>query len=197
MDLKAGNFDLKKLNPREKGILAAVVMFGIGFLFYTFEYTVQEKKIKKAATQLKQLKTSIDSLQSGTPNAAQVRQTQKDIEDNKAKIEAMREEINQTRDKMKGKYLDILNELKREAQIHGAVLRSVSTAEKVIIKDTLTYKEVSLTLKIQSDYYAIGSFISALEKLPAAISVSNLETIRKDDILPYVETVLKLTLFVV
>ncbi|MFQ5673215.1 MAG: type 4a pilus biogenesis protein PilO [Nitrospinales bacterium] len=194
--METPKIDFKKLAPREIAILMLTVATGLGFAYYTFEYQPQAKRMKTIDTKLKKVESTIRSFKSAIPSPAQVKRTERQMEQVDREITKLEVEIKAIKDNMRGREVDVLDELRREAELNGVTLESVTTEEKTVTRGKVTYKEVSLVLKIQVHYSSIGNFIAALEKMPAIISLKSMKTFRKEDILPRVEALINVELSV-
>jgi len=188
--------DFEKLKPREIAILMFTAAAAVGFAYYTFEYEPQAKRMQTVDGQLKKVESNIRSFRAAIPSAAQIKRTEKEIDRVDREITQLEAEIKAIKDDMRGREVDVLDELRREAELNGAILESVTTKEKTVTRGKVTYKEVSLILKIQSQYASIGNFVAALEKMPAVIALKGMKTFRKEGILPRVETLINIELSV-
>ena len=125
-----------------------------------------------------------------------IKQTEEEIVKVGQEMEVIRAEIGDIKDKMSAKSASILQQLKKEAGRKGSVLRSFKTSEKKINKGKFTYREISITMKIQSEYDTIMNLIQKFERVPEFLSLKGLETERVEEILPLVETLLRFDLVI-
>jgi Tfp pilus assembly protein PilO len=188
-------FDINKLTLREKVILVTMTLVVVGLGFFKFEYEVQEKKLKKITSQINKTNTSLNSLARIIPAAASVKNIEKKINNFKDNNAQLKKDIKFAKSRMRGSYLEILDTMNAEAEKSKAILKSTKTTDEEIKKGKLKYKEVTVTMVINSDYKAISSFIEGLEKIPANIFLDTIEIKRKDEILPNIQTKLTLKLY--
>jgi Tfp pilus assembly protein PilO len=188
-------FDIKKLTLREKVIMVTMTLVVVGLGFFKFEYEVQEKKLKKINSQINKTNTSLNSLARIIPAAASVKNIEQKINNFKDNNAQLKKDIKFAKSRMRGSYLEILNAMNTEAEKSKAILKSTKTTDEEIKKGKLKYKEVTVTMVINSDYKAISSFIEGLERIPANIFLDTIEIKRKDEILPNIQTKLTLKLY--
>ncbi|MFT4579947.1 MAG: hypothetical protein ACI9UO_002798, partial [Nitrospinales bacterium] len=74
------SFDLKKISMRELVIMGVTLCSAIGYGYYEFEYSVQQKKITKITQEIKEVRTSLGTLQKLLVNPKKVEKTKADIE---------------------------------------------------------------------------------------------------------------------
>ena len=97
---------------------------------------------------------------------------------------------------MESKTVNILQQLKSNTKSKGAKLLSLKNSEKLVTNGNLTYKEITVLMKIRSDYNTVADIVKKFNDIPALISLKSLETERIDEILPLVETQLQLEVIV-
>jgi hypothetical protein len=185
---KTPKFDLAKLTLREIAIFIGVSLAATGYGFYEFEYSVQEKKITQIEKEQKALDVSINTFQKMLINPAQANRTKTQIKKIKNEIVDIQASIEKTKVRLTGQDLEILNNLQGEADFYGVYLKSMKTSERKFSRAGLNLKEVSLIMKIESDFSALKSFIGALKNFPAVITIESLETSRDEKILPNLES---------
>jgi Tfp pilus assembly protein PilO len=188
--------DLKNLKPREIGIMAFTALMLVGFLWYKFEFQPYEAKKKTAEKRLKEVEGLVAVFQQVSANPLLKKDIEGQIEQTGKEIEALREDIAKVKTLMAGKSLDILQQLKSHANNKGAKLLSLKNSEKVVAKGNLTYKEITILIKIRSDYDTVAEIVKRFADIPALLSLKSLETERIDAILPLVETQMQLELIV-
>jgi hypothetical protein len=71
--------DLKNLSVRELVIIGGTLCFAIGFGYYEFEYSVQQKKITKVTNEIKEVRASLGTFQKLLVNPKKVNKTKADI----------------------------------------------------------------------------------------------------------------------
>ena len=188
--------DFNKLSPRDTGILVFCVLAVLGYGWHKFEYLKLQGKKTSAETKLSQAENMIAAFQQAIVSPEQIRKTEADIVTVGKEMEGINAEIGNIKDRMSAKSVTILQQLKKEAGSKGGVLRSFKTAEKKISKGQYTYKEIGITMKIQSEYQTITGLIKKFQDVPEFLALKSLETERVEDILPLVETLLQFELVV-
>ena len=188
--------DLKNLKPREIGILIFTALMLVGFIWYKFELLPYQEKKKTAEKRLTEVNGMIAAFQMAAATPAQKKEVEDQIEKTGKEIAALREDIARVKTLMEGKSVNILQQLKKDASRKGAKLLSLKNTEKTITHGSLTYKEITVLMKIRSDYNTVADIVKKLENIPALLTLTNLETERVDEVLPLVETQLQLELIV-
>lgn len=188
--------NLKKLKPRETAALIFAFLVVAGAAYYKFEYQARQKEIKQAETKLKDLNATVSVYRQAILSPDQIKAVEAEADRTGKEISELREKIVKIKSKMQERDVDILQQLKKEAEINGAVLRSFKTSEKQIARGNLSYKQISVSTKIYSEYESLTSFIERLETIPAILSLQSFEVLRNDEILPKVETRLYIQLSV-
>ena len=191
---KMEKIDLKNLSPREMLIMLFTGVFAIGFGYVKFEYEVQQKRIASVEKKIKQTDGLLATASTTLIKYKTPELTKKEMEKTLQRIDRVRQDIQEIKSKMVGKDIDILEQLGNEAELRGAILKSSKSSESDVTKGKFKYKNLTLKLKIQSDYLSLGEFIAGLEQIPAIISLTNVNMLRKESILPMIETQIKLTL---
>lgn len=189
-------FDLKNLQPREIALLVVAVLGVLGFGYYTFEFKARQKAIKEVKAQLIEAEGNVAAIRQAIISPERINAIEGEIKKNAEEISGVRAEIAAVKSKMQEKYVDILQQLKDEAVDNGAVMQSFKTSEKPVERGSLSYKEVSVTMKIQVEYDSLINLVARLETIPALLSLESLEVLRKDEILPKVESRLSIRLYV-
>ena len=187
-------FDISELTLREKITMVTMTLVVVGLGFFKFEYEVQEKKLKKITSQINKTSTSLIFLTRTIPAAASVKNIEQKINHFRDNNAQLKKNIKFAKSRMRGSYLEILNAMNAEAEKSKAILKSTKTTDEEIKKGKLKYKEVTVTMVINSDYKAISSFIEGLEQISANIFLDTMEIKRKGEILPNIQTKLTLKL---
>jgi hypothetical protein len=190
------SFDLTKLNTREIVILLVTILAAVGYGFYEYEYSVQIVKFKKLERENRKAQDSVNSLQRLLINPSQIKKTQKQINKLKNEIQEIQTSITNTKNRLTGQDLKILNDLQSEADFYGVFLKSMKTTEKKISRAGLHLKEVSLIMKIECDFNSLKSFMGSLKNFPAVITIESLETERDEKLLPKLESRLHIKVIV-
>ncbi len=109
------SFDWKRLSQREKimTIVTFLVVMSLGF--YMLEYQVQKKKLDALGLQLDQVSESIKSFETAL-SLAQGGDIQEKILKVSAEILDLHEEMKLIKDRMTENILDIVRELRRQAE---------------------------------------------------------------------------------
>lgn len=188
--------DLKNLKPREVGILIFTALMLVGFIWYKFELQPYQEKKKTAEKRLTEVNGMVAAFQQAVSNPAQKKEVEDQIEKTGKDITALREDIARVKTLMEGKSVNILQQLKKDASRKGAKLLSLKNTEKTVTHGSVTYKEITVLMKIRSDYNTVADIVKKLESIPALMTLTNLETERVDEVLPLVETQLQLELIV-
>jgi Tfp pilus assembly protein PilO len=183
------------LTPTTQGLLVATVLCLFGFVYYTFEYEVESKKIGVVQKRIQETEELIATFQGGLTTPEKVQNAKLEIENTGNRIADLKLEMQNIKSGMQGKYVDVLKQLEKEAARSGIALKSFKTEEKSVDREKLSYKEVTVNMKIQSDYQTLVRFLEHLQHIPAVMSVRQLEILRKDELLPKIETALQLELF--
>jgi Tfp pilus assembly protein PilO len=187
-------FDISELTLREKITMVTMTLVVVGLGFFKLEYEVQEKKLKKIKSQINKTSTSLIFLTRTIPAAASVKNIEQKINHFRDNNAQLKKNIKFAKSRMRGSYLEILNAMNAEAEKSKAILKSTKTTDEEIKKGKLKYKEVTVTMVINSDYKAISSFIEGLEQISANIFLDTMEIKRKGEILPNIQTKLTLKL---
>ncbi len=194
--MSMSEFDLKTLPMRTKILLVTTVLMAVGFGYYLLEYEGSLKKAARVQSRLMEVGETLAAYQTAVSSPEKIISAKKGVTVSKKEIERLTKKINATKSKMQEKYLDILRKLKREAELHGTVLRSFQSYEKDKVSGTLEYKEIQVNMTIHGDYNSLIRFIESLESIPAIISLKHVETSRVEEILPQVESRLRMELYV-
>ena len=193
---KIESVDLKNLKPREIGILIFTALMLVGFVWYKFELQPCQEKKKVAEKRLKEVDGMIAVFQMAAISPLQKKDIETQIERTAKEIDALRENIANVKTLMESKTVNILQQLKSNTKSKGAKLLSLKNSEKLVTNGNLTYKEITVLMKIRSDYNAVADIVKKFNDIPALISLKSLETERIDEILPLVETQLQLEVIV-
>jgi hypothetical protein len=188
--------DLKNLKPREIGILIFTALMLVGFVWYKFELQPHQEKKKVAEKRLKEVDGMIAVFQMAAISPLQKKDIETQIERTAKEIDALRENIANVKTLMESKTVNILQQLKSNTKSKGAKLLSLKNSEKLVTNGNLTYKEITVLMKIRSDYNTVADIVKKFNDIPALISLKSLETERIDEILPLVETQLQLEVIV-
>ncbi len=186
----------KKLQKRELVLLVITLLVIVGMGYYLLEYEVQEEKIKTAQMELDELEKSISIYQQAVSTPAEIQKAKLQIGITEKRIEDLKSTIKEIKSRMKGQDIEILRRLKQEADVHGAILRSFQTVEKEETQGTMNFKRVTVDLTIHSDYQALIHFLNGLNSIPAIVNLTKMRTERVDEILPNIETEMRLNLYV-
>ncbi len=194
--MSMSEFDPKTIPLRTKILLVTTVLMALGFGYYKLEYEGSLKTIKSMDSNLREVNETLAAYQTAVMNPNAIVTAKANLETTKREIDRLTKSIDQTKSKMQEKYLAILRKLKREAELHGTVLRSFQSYEKDKTSGTLEYKEIQVNMTIRSDYNSLIRFVESLESIPAIISLEHVETSRLEEILPQVESRLRMELYV-
>lgn len=188
--------DLKNLKPREVVTLSITVLALIGFVWYTFDYKKQTAKKTSVEKRLREVEGTVASFLQAVPTPEQVNSTNEEMIRVSKEITDLNAEISNIKAKMSGKSVNILQQLKKDVGGKGTILRSFKTSEKSITQGSVTYKAITIQMKVHSEYSTVANLVKRLENIPAVLSLKSLQTERVDEILPLVETTLQIELFV-
>lgn len=188
--------DLKNLKPREIYILIFTATMLVGFIWYKFEFQPYQEKRKTAEKRLKEVDGMLAVFQQATVNPLQKKDIESQIEKTGKEISVLREDIVRINELMAGKAVNVLQQLKKSANHKGAKLLSLKNSEKTVTSGSLVYKEITIQVKIRSEYDAVADIVKKFEDIPALLTLKSLETERVDDVLPLVETHIQLELIV-
>jgi septal ring factor EnvC (AmiA/AmiB activator) len=190
------SFDLKKISMRELVIMGVTLFSAIGYGYYEFEYSVQQKKITKITQEIKEVRTSLGTLQKLLVNPKKVEKTKADIERIEGELSDLKGDIEKVKSRLKGQELEILDKLQNEAEYNGVILKSMRSSEKLVKRGSLKLKEVSLFMDMEAEFDGLKNFIDSLGTISAVIEIESLETKRNEKILPKVESKLHLKVIV-
>jgi len=194
MDLPKQNW-VQNLTTRELTLLIVTVLVVIGVGYYKLEYQAMAKEREAVASRTERVTDNLKSFRTALSRtkpedlAEQVRRVS-------AEIETIQEEVDHTKSRMTEKVEDIVRALSRQAKYHRAEMLSFNSREKRVQADGVEYKEVTLFLTIKSRYKGVGRFVQALEKIPAVLTIRDMEIRRTRQTHPLVETDLTLKLYV-
>ena len=188
--------DLKNLSLREFMIIGLTLVFGVGYGYYEFEYTAQNKELDKIAIEMTQVQSSLNAFQKILIDPGKVKKTKAEIVLISEDISKLKQEIEKAKGRLKGQDMEIINDLQSEADFYGVFLKSMRTSEKTLNRSGMRLKEVSLVMEMESDYDALKSFIASLDTFPAVLDIESLVTKRNEKILPKVESRLHLKVMV-
>ena len=189
------SFDWKRLSQREK-IMAIVTLLVVMCLgFYMFEYQVQKKKLDALSLQLEQVSENIKSFETAL-SLAQGGDIQEKILKVSAEILVLNEETKLIKDRMTENVLDIIRELRKQAEFQGAELVSFNSREREVDEADFSYREITVFLIMKSNFQAVENFVRALERIPAVLSMRDFEIVRTRANYPRVETTFTLKFYV-
>ena len=180
--------DLKNLSLREFMIIGLTLVFGVGYGYYEFEYTAQNKELDKIAIEMTQVQSSLNAFQKILIDPGKVKKTKAEIVLISEDISKLKQEIEKAKGRLKGQDMEIINDLQSEADFYGVFLKSMRTSEKTLNHSGMRLKEVSLVMEMESDYDALKNFIASLDTFPAVLDIESLATKRNEKILPKVES---------
>lgn len=186
---------LEKMSRRERIILALVGVVAVGAGFYKFEYEPQQARLKKVNASIEQIQGDVASLRQAV-SAVRAQNVSMNIQRTRGDILRLQEEIEFFKSRMSGEVRDVIGVLKRQAALHGIQVKSINSQENEVTRSHFQYRRVQINLRMESGYRAIGKFISALEEVPAILSVQHFEVRRVQEILPRLNTSLTLRLYV-
>lgn len=181
---------------RELVIMGVTLCSAIGYGYYEFEYSVQQKKITKITQEIKEVRTSLGTLQKLLVNPKKVEKTKADIERIEGELADLKGDIEKVKSRLKGQELEILDKLQNEAEYNGVILKSMRSSEKLVKRGSLKLKEVSLFMDMEAEFDGLKNFIDSLGTISAVIEIESLETKRNEKILPKVESKLHLKVIV-
>jgi cob(I)alamin adenosyltransferase len=190
------SFDLKKISKRELVIMGATLCFAIGFGYYEFEYTVQQKKLTNITNEITEVRGSLGTLEKLLVNPKKVEETKADIKRIKGELFDLKEDIEKVKSRLRGQELEILDQLQNEAEYNGVILKSMRSSRKLVKRGSLKLKEVSLFMDMEADFEALKKFIDYLGTISAVLEIESLVTTRNEKILPKVESKLHLKVIV-
>lgn len=186
---------MKKLSKREIVILSIVGVVAVGAGFYKFEYEPQQARLKKVNASIEQVRGDVASLQQAV-SSGQAQNVSMNIQRTRGDIVRLQEEIEFFKSRMSGEVRDVIGVLRRQAALQGIQVKTINSEESEIAGKYFQYRQVDLHLKMESSYGAIGKFISALDEVPAILTVERFEINRVPEILPRLNSTLTLRLFV-
>ncbi len=186
---------MKKLNRREKIILILVGAVAVGAGFYRFEYVPQKARLKQVNASIDRVQGDVASLRQAV-SAVQAQNVSLSIQRARGDILRLQEEIEFFKSRMSGEVPDVIGVLKRQAALNGIQMKSINSEESEIPGKYFQYRRVEINLRMESGYSAIGKFISALEEVPAIMSIERFEIHRTPEILPRLNSSMTLRLFV-
>ena len=189
------SFDWKRLSQREK-IMAIVTLLVVMCLgFYMFEYQVQKKKLDALVLQLEKVSENIKNFETAL-SLAQSGDIQEKILKVSAEILVLNEEMKLIKDRMTENILDIVRELRRQAEFQGAELVSFNSREREVDEADFSYREITVFLTMKSNFKSVENFVRALERIPAVLSMRDFEIVRTRANYPRVETTFTLKFYV-
>jgi peptidoglycan hydrolase CwlO-like protein len=113
--------DIKNLSIREFVIIGSTLLFAIGFGYYEFEYSVQQKKLTQITSEIKEVRTSLGTLQKLLVNPKKVEKTKADIKRIEGELSELKGDIKKVKSRLKGQELEILDQLQNEAEYNGVI----------------------------------------------------------------------------
>ncbi|NIQ00905.1 MAG: type 4a pilus biogenesis protein PilO, partial [Nitrospinaceae bacterium] len=118
------------------------------------------------------------------------------IEQRDQEIAALQSDINTIKARMAEKVVDIVRELRRQAEHQGAKMLSLNTRERAVASQDISYKEVTLFLTFESNYQAIKNFVMELYQIPAILAVRDMQMKRTRENYPAIVTSMTIKLYV-
>lgn len=188
-------FDLKKISMREKVIVLFTLVSLVGYGYHQFEYTVQEKRMKKVKTKLAQVDSSAAAMEKALVMMPDVVKTEKEITRVNQRITKLEGEIEAIKSKMRGSGTGVIREIQNEAALQKIVISSMRIRDRSLRRGKLQMKEISLILELRCGYRAMKHFLEFLDSYPALLSIESLEIVRNDEILPDIENRLHIKIF--
>ena len=189
------SFDWKRLSQREKIMTIGTFLVVMSLGFYMLEYQVQQKKSDALGLQLDQVSESIKSFETAL-SLAQGGDIQEKILKVSAEILDLHEEMKLIKDRMTENILDIVRELRRQAEFQGAELVSFNSREREVDEEGFSYREITVFLTMKSNFRSVENFVRALERIPAVLSMRDFEIVRTRANYPRVETTFTLKFYV-
>ncbi len=113
-----------------------------------------------------------------------------------AEILVLNEEMKLIKDRMTENILDIVRELRKQAEFRGAELVSFNSREREVDEADFSYREITVFLTMKSNFKSVESFVRALERIPAVMSMRDFEIVRTRANYPRVETTFTLKFYV-
>jgi septal ring factor EnvC (AmiA/AmiB activator) len=188
--------DLKNMSMRELVVIGVTLCSAIGFGYYEFEYSAQQKKLTQITSEIKEVRASLGVLQKLLVNPKKVEKTKADIKRIEGELSDLKGDIEKVKSRLKGQELEILDQLQNEAEYNGVILKSMRSSEKLVKRGSLKLKEVSLFMDMEADFDALKNFIDSLGTFSAVLDIESLETKRNEKNLPKVESRLHLKVMV-
>lgn len=181
------NFDLKNISSREIGIVAVTLLSAVCYGFYTFEYKAQDAKLKNIREELKNVDVLAGSTQQAIQKIGNLDSVLKETGTIREGIDALKRETSFVKSRL-AETTDVLSEIQKRAEANKVIVKTMRTKETLVTRGKFEFKELVLALVVQSEYESLAKFIVELETLPAVLELTSLETVRKDSILPEVES---------
>jgi septal ring factor EnvC (AmiA/AmiB activator) len=188
--------DLKNMSMRELVIIGVTLCSAIGFGYYEFEYSAQQKKLTQITSEINEVRASLGVLQKLLVNPKKVEKTKADIKRIEGELSDLKGDIEKVKSRLKGQELEIQDQLQNEAEYNGVILKSMRSSEKLVKRGSLKLKEVSLFMDMEADFDALKNFIDSLGTFSAVLDIESLETKRNEKNLPKVESRLHLKVMV-
>jgi len=181
------NFDLKNISPREIGMVAVTLLSALCYGFYTFEYKAQDAKLKEIREELKNVDVLAGSTQQAIQMIGSLDSVLKETGAIREDIEVLKRETSFVKSRL-AETTDVLSGIQKRAEMNKVVVKTMRAKEASVARGKFEFKELVLALVVQSEYESLAKFIADLETLPAVLELTSLETVRKDSILPEVES---------
>ena len=185
----------RNLNLRERIVAFLVLLVGIGAAFYQFEYEVQQARLKSIQARIDTLEPELNSYRQALSmtNPEEVRFQ---IKRTRGEIIRLQEEIEFFKSRMSGEARDIIRVLRRQAQRQGMEVVTIDVDEQMVSRGQAVYRQIQVHLEMVSDYSALPEFIRALDGVPALLAIRRLQVNRVPLLMPRVQTLMTVRLFV-
>ncbi len=196
MALEKSSLDLKKLSLREIVIIGVTLSFAVGYGYYKFEYTTQNKKLENLTKQITQTQASVGAFKKILIDPTIVKKTEAEIEKVKLEVAELYQAIEQGKIRLQGQDTEFLNEIQEIAEANEVFLKSLRSSERFVKRGIMRLKEVSLIMEMEGEYTALKNFVDSLGTFPAVLHIESLEAKRNEKILPKIESRLHLKVLV-
>ncbi len=186
---------VNKLSLRERIITGLVVLMVVGFVYYTFEYEVQQKRIAELEIQ----KAEVDNQAMTFKSAASVVKQDfltLDIQMAQQQVVQLQDEIALLKSRMSGNPVDVVRALRLTAKRSQADFQSVDTEERKVTKGRFQYKQINIRIGMVSSYQGIIDLMRSLDTIPAIMSIEDLALARDPKLLPKIQANMTVRLFV-
>ena len=185
----------RNLNLRERIVAFLVLLVGTGAAFYQFEYEVQQARLKSIQARIDTLEPELNSYRQAL-SMTNPQEVQFQIKKTRGEIIRLQEEIEFFKSRMSGEARDIIRVLRRQAPRHHLFIDVNRDHLHALPLGLAVYRQIQVHLEMVSDYSALPEFIRALDGMPALLAIRRLQVNRVPLLMPRVQTLMTVRLFV-